>query len=299
MAPPTPPERLPLDRWLAALDGVRVRRLRVAVTPRRPGRLEAPVGAVVRGLLGERLRELRCLTGAPACEGCPEVARCDHHRLFDRAHDAQETRAFWLQGVTHDAAVPDAPFEASLCTWSADDPALPYLDVALRDALARVGDKHRPPNLLGPTRADAPPWAPPVPSAARVTLVARSPLSLRGNLEAATALCPGVPELGLLVRAGVRRLDALLRVSGMSAPPRVAWPTLTDVRRVGAPWSWWTASRYSHRQERRQPLEGYDGALTVEGDGVAALGPLLHALSVSGVGRHTAYGLGVLALEHP
>lgn len=289
------PERRPLSSWLAAGAHLHVTRFRVLVTPRRPGRLRNPVSAVVRGLLGERLRALQCVTRASVCDGCPETLHCGYHQLFERVHDAMETRAFWLQGIPFDELLDARPFEATLCTWGMSNPMLTALDLAFRDALVQVGDRNRPPNRITVTKVDTVGWGSVASPVQQVTLVARSPLALRGDREGAATLCPAEPSFGLLLRAGVRRIAALLRASGVQ-PARVAWPDLSKVHRVGAPWRWWSSSRYSHRHERRQPLEGYTGSLSLTGDGLQEVLPLLCALELTNVGRHTTYGLGELAL---
>jgi hypothetical protein len=50
---------LPLEEWLGQLGALELTALDVAVRFRAPVRLADPAGAVVRGLLGERLRDLR------------------------------------------------------------------------------------------------------------------------------------------------------------------------------------------------------------------------------------------------
>jgi hypothetical protein len=61
---------------------------------------------------------------------------------------------------------------------------------------------------------------PPELPAGPLHLHTESPLCLRGDEAVWRSLCPRVPWLALLVRAGVRRLDALVRA--FAPPPRVS-----------------------------------------------------------------------------
>ena len=305
---------MPLEEWLGQLGTLELTALDVAVRFRAPVRLADPAGAVVRGLLGERLRDLRCLTRAPVCEGCAETARCDYARIFASQaalaespagrEGARDLHPYWLQGLPVARAL-DAGTQlaARLVVAGFAAAALPYLDVALRDALARLGalPRERAPELSATsTRRVALPLAEPAPGAganARAWRIeARTPLILRGDAAWCEGACPRAPWLALLVRAGVRRLDALL---GAFTPPamrpRVEMPGLEDVEVVEGRLAPWRGSRYSLRQGQRFPLEGLTGSVVLRGAALGNVGPLLRVLEVTGVGKATSMGFGTLA----
>jgi hypothetical protein len=274
-------------------------RVSVTVTPRRVVALREPVGAVVRGLLGQRLRDLRCLTRARSCEGCAEVARCDYARVFGVEGTNAHARRYWLQGVPEEMSWAHGARRVTLVTLGSESAVAPYLDVALRDALAVLGDPRGAPNALTVSdieRGTLGELLSPDAHGDAVRLVTRSPLDLRGDVEAAATLCPKVPGVGVLLRAGVRRIDGLLRASAVgAAPPRVEWPDLRELRVREGEMRPWRASRFSHRQGQRHPLQGIHGALVL--DGAREVVSLLRALAVVGVGRHTSHGLGEMTVE--
>ena len=298
---------LPLHRWLGQLAALELTALDIAVHFRAPIRLADPACAVVRGLLGERLRDLRCLTRAPTCEGCADTTRCDYARIFtgEAASSALRTGAralhpYWLQGLpvarTIDAGT---RLTARLTVTGPAASALPYLDVALRDALARIGALPResaPELSASRTQRLALPLAEPVPGASLWRIEASTPLVLRGDPDACERACPRAPWLALLVRAGIRRLDALLGAfSPVAAPPRVEMPRLDDVEVVEGQLVRWRGSRFSQRQGQRFPLDGLTGNAVVRGPAMATAGTLLRVLEVTGVGKATSMGFGVLA----
>ena len=56
---------VPLDAWLEPALALPLIEIAIDVTIRTPVSVSSPACAVVRGLIGQRLRDLRCLTGAP------------------------------------------------------------------------------------------------------------------------------------------------------------------------------------------------------------------------------------------
>jgi hypothetical protein len=74
---------LPPGAWLAPALALPLMEIALDVTIRTPVSVSSPACAVVRGLIGQRLRDLRCLTGASTCSGCPVAAACDYGRIFD------------------------------------------------------------------------------------------------------------------------------------------------------------------------------------------------------------------------
>ncbi len=301
------PKVVPLPIWLDQLAALRLSSVQVEATFPRALRLDAPACAVLRGLLGERLRDLRCLTRAPTCGGCTEIAGCDYAAVFGappgQASDGTGSHPYWLQGISADREAPaGAKLRARLVVGASVASVLPYLDVALRDALARLGagpilPRDARPRIeasrIGPL--EFPAWTHGVRT---WRIEARSPLILRGDTAACEQACPKVPSLALLGRAGVRRLDALLRASSTEGElPRVAFPDLRGVEVVEGELRPWTASRFSQRQGQRYPLSGLIGSLTVRGEGMSELGVLLQALAITSIGKATTMGFGALAVE--
>jgi len=300
---------LPLQAWLGQLSALELTALEVAVRFRAPVRLADPAGAVVRGLLGERLRDLRCLTRVPTCEGCAETARCDYGRIFAGEAGPREWRGrardlhpYWLQGppVARELGA-GTQWTARLVVAGSAATALPYLDVALRDALARLGALPRaeaPELSASSSRRVTLPLPEPVVGAGTWPwrLEARTPLVLRGDEAWCERTCPRAPWLALLVRAGIRRLDALLGAfTPLAVRPRVEMPPLEDVEVVEGRLAWWKGSRFSRRQGRRFSLEGLTGSVVLRGAAVDAIGTLLRVLEVTGVGKATSMGFGTLS----
>ena len=160
------------------------------------------------GLLGERFRDLRCTTRATTCDGCTETATCDYARVFASEASARRLHPFWLQGVPAEPALdPGACITARVLVTSVAAPVLLVPSTSLRDALVRLGAKVSASRVQ---RVALPPEAPRS-DALRWRVEAITPLVLRGDLDVCAQMCPRAPWLALLVRAGVRRLDALLR----------------------------------------------------------------------------------------
>lgn len=300
MTADAPPARapLPLDEWLRPALRLPLFELTLDVTLRSPVRVSSPICAVVRGLLGQRLRDLRCLTGAPRCDGCPRTADCDYARIFD----SQDIHPFWFRGLpATDHAAPGTRCTVTLYLAAPAQPPAPYVDVALRDALRLLA----PDAVLAPTRwrrldlGDLLPAAPPPGS---LRLRTATPWLLRGDEDAYRRRCPQVPWFSLLVGAGVRRIDALVRRFAAPTEDRVSravLPELTDVALVAGRMSPWSSSRFSHRQRRRMPLRGLHGDVTLDGSQLAATVLLLRVLAVTGVGKSTSLGLGAFDLIDP
>ena len=293
---PTPE---PLADWLPRLTSLRVARICVEATCMRGVALSDSLCAASRGLIGERMRDLRCLTGAPTCEACAQAPDCDYARIIGVGDVDAELHPYWLQGVpaAHRA---DAGQVVSAELYVAGDSAArtAYLDVALRDALRRLGSRDEGRDdvrwRLGPSRIESLSAAMRVDAAVQseLTIEAQTPLLRRGDLALCAQLCPAAPWFALLIRAGIRRLDALLDLDGAPPRPKVALPSLADVRITGGELTPWRDSRWSQRQERRFPLEGYAGRVTLAGDALAEVAPLLRTLALTSVGRKTTMGFG-------
>ena len=150
MAPRVDTPRWLLPRWIEWAVGFKVASLAVDAVCIDPGRRhDAPFNTVVRGLIGKRLRDLRCLTQADTCAGCPETARCDYASVFARRlmatesdSEGDEVPPFWLQGLPADRALArGVRLSIRLHVAGQAVGVLPYLDVACRDALVHVGTR--------------------------------------------------------------------------------------------------------------------------------------------------------------
>lgn len=292
--------RWPVPRWIEWAVGFKVVSLSVDAVCLDPGRRhDAPFNTVVRGLIGKRLRDLRCLTRAATCAGCPETARCDYASVFARRLMANESDSegdevppFWLQGLPADRALArgtQLSIRLHVAGQAAD--ALPYLDVACRDALVHVGTR---PSASVVHSTDLRTF-----THESVTktlcITARSPLRLRGDMSRSRRECPAAPWFALLVRSGVRRLDRLRMAFGEPGErPYLEMPELDDVEVVSAHGD----SMRSWRDTRKEvPLSGLIGSAVVAGEGVRRIVPLLRVLTITNVGKATTMGFGNLAIE--
>lgn len=286
----------PLDLWSLSFDALTTRDIS----------LQDPLCSTLRGLLGNQLRGLRCLTRAPSCAGCSEIHRCDYARLFDAGLHPHTGHVppFWLQEVTHEQQIPAGHRSSGrLILLGTEKGMLPYLEAALRDALHFLGRSARSEGpwkpalavrLRPPTQL---PW-PSDPRADRWVLRAQSPLILSDDPGEAAQACPAVPELALLLRAGVRRLYRLYRASGQKESlPTMELPELGEIRKDFGEMMLWKGSRYSQRQHQRMPLGGRLGELEVSGEVLLELSPLLALLPLISVGKQTTLGMGHLSAE--
>jgi hypothetical protein len=300
-APGAGAPRWPLPRWIDWAVDFKVVSLSVDAVCLDPGdrRHDAPFNTVVRGLIGERLRDLRCLTRAATCAGCPETSRCDYAGVFDRRlpktesdSEGDEVPPFWLQGLPAGRTLArGAQLSIRLHVTGRAVGVLPYLDVACRDALVRVG--MRPSASVVHSTDLRTLMDEPTTNTLRIT--ARSPLRLRGDMARSRRDCPAVPWFALLVRSGVRRLDRLRMAFGEpGARPFLEMPVLDDVEVVSGHGD----SMRSWRDTRKGvPLTGLMGSAVVAGEGVRRLVPLLRVLTITNVGKATTMGFGDLAIE--
>ena len=289
-------DALPLVDWLRPALDLPLIEISVDVTIRRRIQLSSPTCAVLRGLLGKRLRDLRCLTGAATCAGCPETPHCDYARTFE----GESPQPFWLQGIPATQTIESGvKLTSRVYLASPAHETAPYLDVALRDALRALDAEV----VLSPSRFRHEPLGqlvPPESAEGPLHLRTETPMCLRGDDAICRQLCPRVPWLALLVRAGVRRLDALVRA--FAPPPggrlpRAELPDLSKIDLLGGALAPWFSSRFSHRQHKRLPLRGLAGDAILHGEHLRALVPLLRVLAVTGVGKATSLGFGVVRME--
>lgn len=285
-----------LDGVLSRLRALRLREVRATVTLRGGARVDdGPPCVVLRGLTGEHFRALRCLTGAPRCEGCGEAGRCDFARAFGAVEagvPGDEPRPFWLRGVGAGDLAVDSVVDASLVV--AEDAGVGLLSASFLEALARLGTHPARRNAMRAVddRALSWPAAPPASEAWRITL--HSPAVLTGDLARSADNCPAMPALALLVSAGLRRVAALVERFGGAPVGRLRMPSLRAARIVEGGFTGWSGRRHAKRQGKMVPLEGSVGSVVVTG--VDAAVPLLSALAVTNVGKATAMGFGWLSV---
>lgn len=291
-------QREPLDRWLPRLDALKLWEISVQAQLTRELCFSDPVCSVVRGLFGSSLRQRACLTGEPACDGCPETKSCDYHRLFaeESTGDPLQVHPLWLKGVS---------FSSMLPSGYTLKPRLVMIEVAgqellssvLYEAIKRLGRTPSSPNPA--TAVEAPilrrlPAPPTTSPEGGWRIEACTPLDLRGNEETCQAMCPQAPWFALLLMAGTRRLRALLRVCTGEEIPELEFPSLKELRVGEGGLRYWQSSRYSRRQQQRTPLRGWVGSVVVGGSTVTTLTPLLQWISLASVGKGTSLGLGEL-----
>lgn len=278
-----------------------VHELTVAMTPFRGASFREPLNVVLRGLLGGAFRVRRCLTGETSCAGCGDAPLCDFDRVFERDLGLVQ-RAFWLRGLHAGRELnPRARLRVTVALLDRERAMIPDFSAALRTALRSLGCEHEGYNEVGIVHRTSAPLAPPPLDPARtaaVRVTPRTPLMLRGREDSGAELCPGAPEVGTLLRAGVRRLAAIAQASDPEGGvPRVAWPDLRSLRLVECRIEEWDDARRSKTQRRTQPLEGVQGTYVIEGPGLIEVIPLLRAMERVGVGRKTSFGFGKIAVE--
>ncbi|MBI5514305.1 MAG: CRISPR system precrRNA processing endoribonuclease RAMP protein Cas6 [Deltaproteobacteria bacterium] len=292
-----------LEAWLRPLREVPLALCPVTLRATAEARWAEPLNTLLRGVLGSRLRALRCLTGAPDCGGCPHTMTCDYAGLFETpgartpgAHGARGVHPFWLRGVPAvQSLAAGSVVNAELWAVGFGVPLLPYLEVSLREAAARL----QPTPLVGlPGQGGPRAWPHASYSSDTWKIETLTPCVVDPDLERGRRSCPGAPWLPVLVRAMVRRAATLM---GAFAPEIEREPApLLDLSRVeilGGGLTRWSASRFSARQGQWVPLRGWTGSLTVRGDVLWDIGPLFQVAARTGIGKNTALGFGGLRIS--
>ncbi|MFO0651470.1 MAG: hypothetical protein U0326_34930 [Polyangiales bacterium] len=254
-----------LDALLARLRALPLREVRASVTLRQGVRADdAPPCVTLRGLMGERFRGLRCLTGAPRCDGCVEAPRCDFARVIGAAEagvPGDEPRPFWMRGLTVNGFAADSVVDVSMVT--VEGGREPAHGVVRRSARA-PGTRPRGATLCAiEERTLSWPVVPPSTGAWRVTL--RTPAVLTGDPARSRENCPAMPSLALLASAGLRRVAALVERFGGAPVDRVKMPDLRAAQVVEDSLSGWSGRRYARRQGRVVPLLGTSGHAVIRG----------------------------------
>jgi hypothetical protein len=260
-----------------------------------------PPCAKLRGLMGDKFRALRCLTGAARCTGCLSALDCDFASLFgapDAGVEGDEPRPFWLRGIPAEPIELGAVHTARLVFVEDAAPAVEALVVAWVDALERLGTNAHQRNEVTELEAAAWQWPVSEPHTVRALRIrCETPLVLRGDLAKSRENCPGFPPLMMLASAGLRRIAMLLEAFDGAPPARVRLPSARQVIARDDHFRPWRSERVSRRQGRAIPIEAWHGSVELEGDELASFVPLLQTLSVLQVGKATSQGFGAFALE--
>lgn len=308
-----------------------LQRLRFHFQALEPIRLPAFTGSAWRGLLGRGLRESACVTHQPHCAGCLLTRQCTYSVLFESPPSDTNVAARY-SALPHPYVLePDtetrcdiAPGETLTLGVNLIGPAIervPYLIHAFQ----RVGNRgigqrggrfslttlYQEPQLgadtwvpiytsargaLNPIDTHAPALPPAPPS---VTCQVQTPLRLKhqGRFINARQL-----SAGDLLRALSSRIGVL---ANTYAHPKVPFdvPGIAEAaRRVeisekNLHWHEWT--RYSSRQDTTMQMGGLIGRISLTGDGLQTLWPLLWLGQWTLLGKGTSFGLGRYRIAPP
>jgi hypothetical protein len=280
-------------------------------------------GGLFRSGLGLFLREQACITGAPACGGCPHLARCAYPLVFE--NPIQPDEAAVLRRYTHaphpfvlrpplepgTRLAAGAVFRAGLAVFGPAHGLLPALLEAL-DRMGRSGRYGGPFRLVCVRSAltgaelarsggegwlrEPPLWSPgPARGPVRtVRLEFLTPLRIRTRGRYNPR-----PGFIAITHALLRRLHLLAAVHA-GGPADSGWmrPLLEAADRIAtrrAEWTLYRWSRPSGRQQADIPMDGLLGSLEAEGE-LDPLLPYLEAGQWLQVGSGTSAGLGAYRL---
>jgi hypothetical protein len=296
-------------------------RLRFRFTAARPLLLPAYAGSAWHGLLGHALRRGVCVTAQPSCHGCLLTETCAYPTLFGTPADAgcagQRPHPYVLEpdppGTPRELP-PHTPFLLGATLIGSGVQLLAHLVHALRLA-GELGfgarrtrfrlDTVEQEQALGggawhciydgtalrPIGTAIPP-VPPCPSLVRLRLLTPVRLKARGRL-----VSPAAFTAADLLRALGVRAAALQHFYMPPAPPEdTGWSdargALGSVRLGPAQLRWHDLPRYSSRQDTDMCLGGLLGELTLAGEALPAVWPLLWIGQWLHVGKATSFGLG-------
>ncbi len=293
-------------------------RARFTLTPDRPTTLPPFLGSTLRGALGHALRAVTGDVHRTDDERRALADTCPYLSVFgDPAVDPpgrNRVRGFVLRPPPIDDApwTPDRPLGFDVTLLGHAQTALPAVVVAVgRMAREGLGADRAPFELTAVTDLDGEAlWAPGgivrpprLEHGAdlrgrgpdQVTIELASPLGLAEGRD----LVPVTPDA--LLRGAFRRLVKVLGdcCDGQAHPKEGRWvrAIAPEIRVLDADLQPYAVRRHSNRQKRQQTWPAWRGHLTLQGQAVAELAPLLRAAEVLHVGRKTAFGLGALDLR--
>ncbi len=304
-------------------DPLPLARYRFTAYPQRRLTLRGYTGSLLRGVFGNTLRQLSCLTRAPQCTGCLFLSHCPYPQLFQPPppphHPLQQFSEIPPPYVVEPPAVRHTAWEVDeplVFHWVLIGHAIERLPIylfawqkALQQGLtdSRIACELREvaycPPAAPPIPIYSPPYAAPPPRVMHPIVPPQPPTDLQYGsqllfltplrLKAHGQIDDRAFTARTLLNTLMRRYLLLCDFHGSAQPPldvhALAQYALTlTVESQMAYQSW---ARYSSRQQREMDLGGFMGSLTLRGD----LTPFAELL-VRGEGFHlggkTTFGLG-------
>lgn len=315
---------------LRTLIDLPVLSLRFTATARDEVLLPTYGGSSFRGALGASLRGLVCsYPGRPECVGCERAQECVYPALFEtRAAPGQAgtsgfrdlPRPYVIRTEPGEQSVrPGEPFSWRMTLMGQAIRSVPYVTLAWRgleqsglgrgrgrfrlqrvESLGLSGERaellyEREENLLRePQRLVSVDDLPDPEHAVRavgIRFVTPTQLKYQGRPAA-------VPQFHVLWRSLQQRLS-MLRLAHGAGRPELDFGAIIRLAEAVRLADWDTSAatweRYSRRQGRRVPMQGFTGTARYEGD----LAPFLPALRLGmlvGVGDNCTFGQGEFAL---
>jgi hypothetical protein len=301
-----------------------LQRLRFIFEAIEPVRLPGYSGSAWRGLLGRGLRESACVTREPRCEGCLLIRHCSYSIFFESPPTDPQVAARY-NALPHpyvlepdiDAPRSVEPGEPLTLGINLIGPAIslvPYLIHALKRAgelgLGRRGGRFALNELQQEAGLGSNAWEPvytraggelrrppPRPAAlppapATVSMRLETPLRIKHQ---GRFVGPAQLTAPHLLRALSSRLailsDAYGPVPGQLDSDSVALAS-RQVELIDKDLRWHEWTRYSSRQDTAMQMGGLLGQLSLAGDGLQTLWPLLWFGQWALVGKGTSFGLG-------
>lgn len=301
-----------------SLTDLHYARARFTLTPQAPTTLPPFLGSTLRGALGHALRAITGDDRRTDAERRALAATCPYLSVFGdptiETPGHSRVRGFVLRPPPIDDApwTPDRPLRFDVTLLGRAHAAFSAVAVAV-DRMGRegLGVDRAPFELTAVTDLDGEAlWAPGgivrpprLEHGAdlrgrgpdQVTIELASPLGLAEGRD----LVPVTPDA--LLRGAFRRLVKVLGdcCDGQAHPKEGRWvrAIAPEIRVLDADLQPYAVRRHSNRQKRQQTWPAWRGHLTLQGQAVAELAPLLRAAEVLHVGRKTAFGLGALDLR--
>lgn len=269
----------------------------------------------LRSAFGWAFRRGVCVTGAAACEGCPLRASCAYGRIFDPApvagplHPSLTGRipGFALRPAqTPNTGAGQRDFELVLLAPKAGDLRLllAILPLAIEsnraffDGRAGIRGDLLWQTLPAPTLGGSPPAVvPEVADATTLRLDCLTPLAIKqDNVELRR---PDHLRSETIWRLAWRRLTQYCQLAGQPLPDPTPWrEAALRLSCNGSGLRFERHSRVSRSQDRRHPIDGFVGPLTLTGAprDIARLRALLAAVLPLQIGKDTVFGLGSVRL---
>jgi len=299
---------------------VQIRPLRLELETLGTFRAPEYQGALFRGGFGKHFRDLTCVTRAPDCRGCSRSRACPYSMVFETPVDPERFQV--LRKYPHAphpfVLAPEMSAARELRAGSSLSlhvtligPGVGYLPhfLVVFDAMGRegrFGGRFRIRRVVAATGGgivydgasrqfigEPPDWTWPAESACevrRLSLEFLTPLRMRTTGEYNTS-----PSFAELTQALLRRAHLLRALYG-DGTVDTAWmaPLLRDADEAvveAAEWKLFEWGRTSGRQDRRVPMDGVLGRITVRGN-LTALAPWYRLGEWIHIGNGTSMGLG-------